>query len=57
MNDGQFMKLFKYIVDMDKRIEGEFAEARSDIHKLGDTPDLFLKLLDNNETEQVTAFV
>ena len=37
---------------MDKRIEGEFAEVRSDIRKLADTPDLFLKRLDINETEQ-----
>ncbi len=52
MDDNQFTKLFKYIVDMDKRIEGEFAEVRNDIRKLADTPDLFLKRLDTNETEQ-----
>ena len=39
MNDNQFDKLFTYITDMDKRIEGEFAEIKDEIRELRDIPD------------------
>ena len=39
MNDNQFDKLFTYITDMDKRIEGEFAEIKDEIRELRNIPD------------------
>lgn len=39
MNDNQFDKLFTYITDMDKRIEGEFAKIKDEIRELRNIPD------------------
>ena len=52
MQDDQFTKLFKYIVDMDKRIEGRFDSIESDISELRNLPDAIGGRFDDTDDEQ-----
>ncbi len=52
MNDDKFDKLFNYMVDMDKRIDGRFDEVKADIRSLLDVPDIIAKRLDDKDDEQ-----
>jgi hypothetical protein len=40
MSEDQFTELLKYIVDMDKRLSKDLAEAKSDVRGLYDTPSI-----------------
>lgn len=52
MKDDQFDRLFKYIIDMDKRIGDEFADVHREIRSLRDTPEVIVGRLNDAETEQ-----
>lgn len=54
MNDDQFTKLFKYVVDMDSRMESGFKNTakKDDLEHLRNTMDDFIRQITDNEAEQ-----
>lgn len=54
MKDDEFAKLFKYIVDMDKRMETGFENTakKDDLEHLRNTMDDFIRRITDSETEQ-----
>lgn len=51
MSEEQFTKLFKYIVDMDERIQDEFSDVRAEIRAIRKASSAIVAHLDADETE------
>lgn len=51
MSEDQFTKLFKYIVDMDERIQDEFSDVRAEIRAIRKASSAIVAHLDADKTE------